>query len=222
MTGLILIGILFVGGLILWFVGWIMFIVAGFRQHALWGLGILFCIPFVQLIFLIKYWSEARNAFLLQVVGVLFSFSASRMGADLSPRSLEGGPIPQLMQTLMREKNAAQAPRAKAPFKTALPALPPQPEPKSPPAQPVVKVEPQPPREELFREPGPAAGNKTLSSLMATNNSGAGSFVGMKLVDVQEIIGKPRAVMKVGGKTTYFFPNVELISADGVTVSAQR
>jgi hypothetical protein len=56
-----------------WLVGMIagiMFLVAAFRVSPLWGLAVLF-LPFASLIFLIKYWSEAKKAFLGQILAVL-------------------------------------------------------------------------------------------------------------------------------------------------------
>ena len=48
-------------GFILAFIGGVMFIIAAFRESALWGVGVLLNIPFVNLFFLIKYWDEAKN-----------------------------------------------------------------------------------------------------------------------------------------------------------------
>lgn len=47
----------------------IMFIVAAFRVSAMWGLLVLF-VPFAPLVFLIKYWQEAKKSFLWNLAGI--------------------------------------------------------------------------------------------------------------------------------------------------------
>ena len=51
-------------------VGSLMVIVAAFRQSVLWGLAYLF-LPFAALVFIIKYWAEAKAGFLTSMVGFL-------------------------------------------------------------------------------------------------------------------------------------------------------
>jgi glutaredoxin len=50
-------------------VGGVMMIVAAFRESVLWGLAYLF-IPFAALVFLIKYWSQAKKGFLINMAGL--------------------------------------------------------------------------------------------------------------------------------------------------------
>jgi hypothetical protein len=64
-------GILSVVGFIVMLVGAIMFLIAAFREHILWGLGTLF-VPFVGLIFLIMHWDVAKKPFLIQLLGIPF------------------------------------------------------------------------------------------------------------------------------------------------------
>ena len=56
-------------GLGIMFIGGIGFLIAAFRASIWWGLGCLL-IPFVNLIFLFLHWQDARNPFLLQLLGV--------------------------------------------------------------------------------------------------------------------------------------------------------
>jgi hypothetical protein len=55
--------------------GWVMLLVLGFKKSTGWGLTILFLswliVPLV--IFLVKYWSEAKTGFLLMIVGTVAS-----------------------------------------------------------------------------------------------------------------------------------------------------
>jgi len=48
-----------------------MMLIAAFRESVLWGLACLF-LPIVSLFFLIVHWSEAKRAFVVQLLGVGF------------------------------------------------------------------------------------------------------------------------------------------------------
>lgn len=67
--GFILIGI---GGIIALIYG-IQLIILAFQTSVLWGLGYLF-VPFVALIFIIKYWADARRPFLRSLLSIPFMF----------------------------------------------------------------------------------------------------------------------------------------------------
>jgi hypothetical protein len=63
--------------------GGIMFTVAAFRVSVVWGLLVLF-VPFAPLVFLVKYWAEAKKPFMFSlagagvgVVGFFFLFSGA-------------------------------------------------------------------------------------------------------------------------------------------------
>lgn len=64
-------------------VGGLMMIVAAFRQSILWGVAYLL-IPFAALVFLCKYWNEAKKGFFINLagacafVGCCFSFPQAR------------------------------------------------------------------------------------------------------------------------------------------------
>jgi hypothetical protein len=59
-----------IAGTIALFAGSIWFLVVAFQQEIIWGLACLF-IPFVSLIFLIKYWNKASKPFAVWVAGIL-------------------------------------------------------------------------------------------------------------------------------------------------------
>jgi hypothetical protein len=66
--------LLTIGG-ILYLGGWVMLLVLGFKKSIGWGLTILFLswlvIPLI--VFLVKYWDEARIGFLIMISGMLVS-----------------------------------------------------------------------------------------------------------------------------------------------------
>jgi uncharacterized membrane protein len=68
-------------GIIISVIGAIGFLVAAFRESILWGLGCLFISP-VSLVFLILHWSEAKNPFFLQLVGIALIILAASMGSE--------------------------------------------------------------------------------------------------------------------------------------------
>lgn len=72
-------------------VGGIMFTIAAFRQSALWGLAVLF-IPFANLVFLVKYWQEAKKSFFINLagcgVGVVAMIALVVGGAGAANRAL--------------------------------------------------------------------------------------------------------------------------------------
>ncbi len=59
----------------------IWFLVVSFKESVWWGLGCLF-IPLIPLIFLIKYWYEAKRPFGLMVLGNLLIFGAVFMAPE--------------------------------------------------------------------------------------------------------------------------------------------
>jgi hypothetical protein len=99
-------------GVVVSFIGGIMFLIAAFKEGVGWGLAVMF-IPFAQLVFLVKYWSQARVAFLAQVIGVALGFAAVRMGAAAGMESLfpedQSGPAETgAAAALARIQNAAE------------------------------------------------------------------------------------------------------------------
>ena len=56
-------------GLAVFIIGGIGFLIAAFKNSILWGLGCLLLYP-VSIIFLILNWSEAKNPFFLQLLGI--------------------------------------------------------------------------------------------------------------------------------------------------------
>lgn len=55
-------------GLGIFVLGGIAFLVAAFRTSIMWGLGCIFIAP-VQIIYLFAHWDDAKNPFLIQVIG---------------------------------------------------------------------------------------------------------------------------------------------------------
>ena len=66
-------------GLLVCLAGTIIFLVAAFRESIWWGLGSMF-VPFVSLFFLIKYWAEAKNGFLISLLGCIVMVGGSFLG----------------------------------------------------------------------------------------------------------------------------------------------
>jgi hypothetical protein len=59
---------LFLIGLLVSLVGWVMVISHAFRESVLWGLGCIF-VPFVYLIFAITHWEDSKKGFLIGIGG---------------------------------------------------------------------------------------------------------------------------------------------------------
>jgi len=61
---------------ILSLVGGIWFIVIAFRQSVVWGLVVIF-VPFASLVFLVKYWQQAKTSFFIQLIGTVLYFAGT-------------------------------------------------------------------------------------------------------------------------------------------------
>ncbi len=68
-------------GIFILIIGGIGFLIAAFRTSILWGLACLLISP-VSIIYLILHWSEAKNPFFLQLVGLAIIIVSGFMGAD--------------------------------------------------------------------------------------------------------------------------------------------
>jgi len=166
---------LLVTGAMVSFVGSVMFLVAAFRESALWGLAVIF-LPFASLVFLIKYWSDVKRAFLVQLLGMLLGLLGFGTGVATGLGSY-GERMP-FLEALVSEEDEAGAAWAESPRGGAEPERPDAAEPRS-------------------------------------------SYVGLTLAEVRERLGAPPRVLTAGGVTTYFYPEVEIVSEDGVTVTAE-
>ena len=71
-------GFLLIAGMVVIFVGSIMLLIEAFGEGMLWGLGCLLLPLPVALLFIATHWSQARKAFLIQVVGWVLFFMAPR------------------------------------------------------------------------------------------------------------------------------------------------
>jgi FtsH-binding integral membrane protein len=63
-------------GLLISLVGGIWFLVKAFQQHIGWGLCCMF-VPFASLVYLIKYWNDAKKPFLISLVGTVLAVGGS-------------------------------------------------------------------------------------------------------------------------------------------------
>lgn len=87
-----MIHLVFYVGLGLFVIGGIGLIIAAFRTHILWGLGILLIAP-LALIYLLICWEKARGPFLLQVAGLVIILG---MAATLGESALPAVKMPNL------------------------------------------------------------------------------------------------------------------------------
>ena len=65
------IGIIVIGGL--------GFLIAAFKESILWGIGCILLSP-VSIVFLVLHWEEAKNPFLLQLVGIGLLLGSTVLG----------------------------------------------------------------------------------------------------------------------------------------------
>ncbi|SDU14069.1 hypothetical protein SAMN05216210_2008 [Halopseudomonas salegens] len=57
-------------------IGALGFLIAAFQQSIWWGLGCFFLSP-ISFVFLVIHWSEAKNPFFLQLIGLAIIMLAS-------------------------------------------------------------------------------------------------------------------------------------------------
>ena len=75
-------GILVLAGLGFMALGFILILVAAFKESILWGLGCLF-IHLVILVFVFTHWEEAKSGFLLFLGGLGAIVAGAMMGGGL-------------------------------------------------------------------------------------------------------------------------------------------
>lgn len=91
----ILIMVLMVVGFMISLVGSILFLVAAFRQSVPWGLAVLL-LPFAALVFLFMHWSQAKRAFMVQLLGTLIGILVFILGGRSVVASVKSSiPLPQ-------------------------------------------------------------------------------------------------------------------------------
>jgi len=167
-----------VTGWVIAFVGGIMFLVVAFRESVLWGLAVLF-IPFASLVFLIKYWSEVKKAFMLQLLGMLIFFLSIGTGSCSGSRPFR------------------VAPKAAGTTKSPEQAI----------SWSMGKIE------KILQQDAAEARVNTEGS--------DDTFVGQTLEELKAVLGPPKGTLETETETTYFYPGLEIISTDGVTVAEQ-
>jgi hypothetical protein len=116
-------------------VGAVMFAVAAFRVSVVWGLLVLF-VPFAGLVFLVKYWAQAKRGFLVSLAGsavavlgfvIVSAGIAATAKAQLAAFAAEAQS--QVKPETARQRHAAPRPVADAPEPPVQePAAPPAPE----------------------------------------------------------------------------------------------
>jgi len=60
-------------GLILFIIGGLGLLIAAFKTHILWGVGIIILAP-AAVVFTVLHWGVAKNPFLLQLLGFVIMF----------------------------------------------------------------------------------------------------------------------------------------------------
>ncbi|MCA9358562.1 hypothetical protein KC902_04880 [Candidatus Kaiserbacteria bacterium] len=60
-------------GLILFILGGLGLLIAAFKTHILWGIGIIIVAP-AAVVFTVLHWGVAKNPFLLQLLGFVIIF----------------------------------------------------------------------------------------------------------------------------------------------------
>jgi len=90
-----ILGLLGFACIIVAFVGYIMILIAAFRESAMWGLGVLF-IPLVVLIYAIMFWEDAKRGFLLYVGGVGGVFLVGVLAAMAIPAMVQPSDFEEL------------------------------------------------------------------------------------------------------------------------------
>jgi len=174
----VLVAALAVTGCIMCMIGGIMLLVAAFRTGVGWGLAVLF-LPVANMVFLFVHWTEAKNAFLVQVLGLLLFFSG--FGVSFATGA-------STMQSAW----------------------------KSIPLEPIAS----------------SGGRVSLSDMQAAFDQfeegdeedvvdTEGAYVGLTLKEVKKMLGRPKGQLKVGKKVLLVYPDVELLSTDGETITRQ-
>lgn len=75
------VGIALIVGSIILLIGLLILVIQAFKQSPLWGLAVLL-IPFAGIVFAVRFWEEARNGFLVFVVGLLITGVAFYGGGE--------------------------------------------------------------------------------------------------------------------------------------------
>ncbi|HEY9135887.1 MAG TPA: excalibur calcium-binding domain-containing protein [Pseudomonadales bacterium] len=78
-----MIEILLYAGLGIFIIGGIGLLIAAFRTHILWGLGVLLLAP-VAIIYLIVHWQDAKGPFKLQVFGLLIVVASAYVNGGIT------------------------------------------------------------------------------------------------------------------------------------------
>ena len=69
----------FVIGLIIFFIGGLMYLIASFQVSVWWGLAVLL-LPFAEVIFLFAHWHDAKSPFKIIIFGLLLMWGGGMLG----------------------------------------------------------------------------------------------------------------------------------------------
>ncbi len=83
-TLMIVIGAIFLVGIVMMLIGGVRFLISAFRTGILWGLGCLL-VPFCKLIYLIVHWEDAKSGFFLYLKGAFVLILAVLLAAVVAP-----------------------------------------------------------------------------------------------------------------------------------------
>lgn len=72
-------GMLVMAGYVLALIGYLIIVIAAFRESAVWGIGVLL-VPIVSLIFVALNWHVARGGFVLYLAGVGLVIAGAFLG----------------------------------------------------------------------------------------------------------------------------------------------
>lgn len=183
-------------GWLITIIGGIMFLIAAFRESVWWGLAVLF-LPIANFVFLINHWDEAKKAFFVQLGGVGLCIAAFMIGGSLGAESF-ASQMQKFPMSIPQDAGSGGL---------------------------------TPEKHTIVQEPSVDWAEKTESETKTESVSQStadwgdseakDNFVGMKLKDAENILGKPMAIMKMHNKTIYKYSNIELVSDDGITITSQ-
>jgi hypothetical protein len=71
--------VLFVLGWLLAFLGSLWIIILGWQRNIIWGV-VCFLVPIVQLVYIAAHWKESKEAFSLQIAGLVLLILATVAG----------------------------------------------------------------------------------------------------------------------------------------------
>ncbi len=180
-------------GALVSFIGNIMLIVAAFREAIGWGVGVIL-VPLVGIVFLVLHWESAKKAFQIQLLGASFIFLGVTTAVAMGARDMSS------WVQIDDETNDDQGYEARE-----MPDFP--------------DNSPQQSASEIKAHA--TVFPKARTSSITTPSSIDGEYVGMTLEQARSIRGDPKGVMQTDGKIIWLYDKLELVSSDGINVTAE-